>query len=87
MKFPAEIRTRLMRGDSDYIHLMTLNTDFERSIAINTPKRLLRIMTTSAASQAISVPDPIAMPISAAASATASFKPSPTYIQSIHSYN
>ena len=47
------------------------------TIACSTPARSLRISVTDAASAAMSVPDAIAMPTSACASAGASLRPSP----------
>ena len=50
----------------------------DNPIALGTPCRLPDIKTTSADSTAISVPVPIASPISATAKAGASLMPSPT---------
>ena len=50
----------------------------DRRIAAGTSARSLFISTTSAASIAIAVPEPIAIPTSACASAGASLMPSPT---------
>ncbi|MNR02172.1 hypothetical protein D3C85_1180140 [compost metagenome] len=51
---------------------------FDRAIAFGTPCRLPDIRTTSAASMAMSVPEPMARPTSASARAGASLMPSPT---------
>lgn len=47
-------------------------------MAVTTSSKLLRMRTISAASIAIFVPAPMAMPTSAAAKACESFTPSPT---------
>ena len=57
---------------------MFLNVALESLIAADTSLSLLFIKTTSAASIAISVPAPMAIPISALVKAGASLIPSPT---------